>query len=69
MISDTLIKQQGFEALKERLGIVGMERFIMLINREKSDYTQWRKNLFEDLTVEEISSAAMALRNKADNND
>jgi len=69
MISDTLIKQQGFEALKERLGIVGMECFIMLINREKSDYTQWRKNLFEDLTVEEISSAAMALRNKADNND
>ena len=58
MISDTAIKQKGFEVLKEKLGIVEMERFIMLINREKFDYTKWRKDLFEDMDVEELSNKA-----------
>ncbi len=58
MISDTAIKQKGFEALKDKLGIVKMERFIMLINREKFDYTKWRKDLFEDMDIEELSRKA-----------
>jgi hypothetical protein len=58
MISDTAIKQKGFEVLKEKLGIVEMERFIMLINREKFDYTKWRKNLFENMDIEELSNKA-----------
>lgn len=58
MISDTVIKQKGFEALKDKLGIVEMERFIMLINREKFDYTKWRKDLFEDVDIEELSRKA-----------
>ena len=58
MISDTVIKQKGFEALKDKLGIVEMERFIMLINREKFDYTKWRKDLFEDMDIEELSRKA-----------
>lgn len=58
MISDTVIKQKGFEALKDKLGIVEMERFIMLINREKFDYTKWRKDLFEDMDIEELSRQA-----------
>ena len=58
MISDTVIKQKGFEALKDKLGIVEMERFIMLINREKFDYTKWRKDLFEDMDIEELSNKA-----------
>ena len=58
MISDTVIKQKGFEALKDKLGIVEMERFIMLITREKFDYTKWRKDLFEDMDLEELSRKA-----------
>jgi len=58
MISDTVIKQKGFEVLKEKLGIVEMERFIMLINREKFDYTKWRKDLFEDMELSELSNKA-----------
>ena len=58
MISDTAIKQKGFQALKEKLGIVEMERFIMLINREKFDYTKWRKDLFEDMDITELSNKA-----------
>lgn len=58
MISDTIIKQKGFDVLKEKLGMVEMERFIMLINREKFDYTKWRKGLFEDMDIEELSNKA-----------
>jgi len=55
MISDAVIKQKGFEVLKEKLGIVEMERFILLINREKFDYTKWRKDLFEDMDIADLS--------------
>ncbi len=58
MLSDTVIKQKGFEALKDKLGIVEMERFIMLINREKFDYTKWRKDLFENMDIEELAGKA-----------
>jgi len=52
MISDSVIKQKGFSVLKENLGQVEMERFIMLINREKFDYTKWRQELFEGIVHE-----------------
>ena len=58
MISDAVIKQKGFEVLKEKLGIVEMERFIMLINREKFDYTKWRKDLFENMDIADLSDKA-----------
>lgn len=56
--TDALIKKEGFEVLKNKLGEVNMERFIALINREKFDYTEWRKNLFEDLKLEELAEKA-----------
>jgi hypothetical protein len=43
-----------------------MERFIVLINREKFDYTRWRKNLFEDMTVEKLADAADEYSRKMD---
>jgi hypothetical protein len=55
---DTIIKQEGFNALKEKLGLVEMEQFIVLINREKSDYTLWRQSLFEDMNIEDLAHAA-----------
>lgn len=59
MRTDSDIKQLGFNALAEKLEIVEVERFFMLINKEKFDYTKWRKNLFENLSVEELSNRAM----------
>ncbi len=58
MKSDTMIKKEGFKALKEKLDLVEFERFIVIINREKFDYTKWRKNLFEDFSLEELESKA-----------
>lgn len=62
MRTDTLIKRDGFKALFEKLDIVEAERFIALIKREDFDYTEWRKDLWEDMTVEELSSKAMEYR-------
>jgi len=52
----------------ENLGLVEAERFISLLHVESFDYTEWRReNLFQDMTVEELSNAAMEYRrgNKA----
>ncbi len=58
MRNDSVIKKEGLNALKEKLGPVDMERFIVLLNREKIDYTKWRKNLFEDKSIAELADDA-----------
>jgi len=43
---------------------VNAERFISLIIREPFNYTNWQKNLFKGMTIEEISDDAMKLYNE-----
>jgi len=62
MTNDTLIRRRGMEVLLENLGMVEAERFILLIQKEPFDYTQWQKELFDDMSVEAISDAAAAHR-------
>ena len=64
MITDTEIKIKGFQILSQYLGDIEAERFVALIQREPFDYTKWRQDMDEDLSLEEISRKAMALRKK-----
>jgi hypothetical protein len=64
VITDTEIRTLGLEALIAKLGEVQAERFISLIIREPFDYTKWQKGLWEDKTIDEISSLAMKKRNQ-----
>ncbi len=64
MITDTEIRLKGLQVLTEFLGDVEAERFVGLIQRELFDYTKWRQDLDENLSIEEISQKAMALRIK-----
>ena len=48
----------GMKCLIAALGEVGAGRFIAQIIRESFDYTKWQKNLFDGMSVEEISAAA-----------
>jgi len=66
MKTDTLVRYEGMEALAKNLGLVDAERFIVLINRERFDYTKWQENLFEGMTIEEISERAMEYRKKSE---
>ena len=59
MRTDDLIKRVGFAAIFEKLDLVEAERFIALIKRDNFDYTEWRKKLWEDMSVEELSKKAM----------
>jgi hypothetical protein len=67
MKSDTLIKHDGFTALFDKLDIVEAERFITIIKRDSFNYTEWRKTLWEDLSMEELSAKAMEYSKKNKN--
>jgi hypothetical protein len=64
MMTDTEIRSKGLEILAKHLGDIEAERFVALIQREPFDYTKWRQGLDEDLSIEEISRKAMAMRRK-----
>ena len=59
MISDSEIKKKGINVLIKELGEVEAERFITLLVREPFDYTEWQKDLWQDLSIEELSKKAM----------
>lgn len=62
MKTDTEIRFDGIRALMQAMGAVEAERFIALINRERFDYTEWRKNQWRDETVESLATLARTLR-------
>ena len=59
VITDDKLRADGFTVLVKALGDVNAERFIMLMNREPFDYTEWRKdNLFVGETVDSLMDKA-----------
>jgi len=62
MRTDTIIRTEGTQILMKNLGLVDAERFIALMQREPFDYTKWQENLFEDMSIDEISKNAAELR-------
>lgn len=66
MMSNIEIKAKGIRILSEHLGDMEAERFIALIQREPFDYTKWRQENDEGLSIEGTSRAAMDLRRTRD---
>jgi len=63
MMNSRVLLNKGMECLLNNLGLVEAERFISLIHVESFDYTEWRReNLFQDMSIEELSKAAMEYR-------
>ena len=58
MKTDAEIINSGFESIFSSLGMVDAERFIMLIKREKFNYTEWQKKLWTNQSVELLSTQA-----------
>lgn len=58
MKTDSETMNNGFECIFSKLGMVDAERFIMLLKRDKFDYTEWQKKLWPDETVEYLSDKA-----------
>ncbi len=67
MKTDTEIRLEGMKILFANMDIVEAEKFISIIQRDRFDYTKWRQNLYEGLSVRELSRKAMKLRDKKRN--
>jgi hypothetical protein len=59
MMNEAVLRQTGMSVLIKNLGTVEAERFISLMNKESFDYTRWHRDLFADMSVEELSAKAM----------
>jgi len=58
-MTDTVLQQTAMKCLIDNFGNVDAEKFISLVIKEPFDYTKWHKNLYENMSVEELSLAAM----------
>ena len=62
MQPDSVIRSEGIKILIKHLGLLEAERFVMLMQKEPFDYTKWQENLFDGLSVEDISKNAQEYR-------
>jgi len=59
MNAEMTLRNEGMKILINNLGPVEAERFISLIIREPFDYTEWQRDMFNDMSVKELSNFAM----------
>ena len=55
--SDQALGSRCLDILMRNVGLLETERFIAYLSRESADYTEWRQNQFDDLTIEELGRA------------
>ena len=50
------IRREGLKALKEKLGVEGMIKFIQMYSDGKGDYTEERRKILEDLDKKDLQN-------------
>jgi hypothetical protein len=66
MRTDTVVRVEAMQALINALGAVDTERFICMMKRDTFDYTEWQRNLWDGMSIEEIHElSAEYSRNQA----
>lgn len=58
MISDIEVMNSGIEVLIKFLGDIDAERFLVMVNKEKMNYTKWRKSLCVSENLHKINDDA-----------
>ena len=58
MRTDTALRVNAMNLLMKGLGEVETERFIYLVKRERFDYTEWQRDLWDEKTIEEVFALA-----------
>ena len=61
MKTESEIRMQGMQALIGSLGLIEAERFLIAMNQDKFNYTEWRRTGLPDMSIEEIASKANQL--------
>ncbi|MCL1882921.1 MAG: hypothetical protein FWF81_04115 [Defluviitaleaceae bacterium] len=52
------ILSAGMKLLRENLGLIETEIFLVNTKNKGFDYTEWRENLWEDMTAKELFAKA-----------
>lgn len=65
-MTDTILLKAGMQTLIDRFGVVDAERFISLMIREPVDYTEFRRTLYDDMTLDDVCIEAAQAKKKAD---
>ena len=63
-VQTSALMSAGMKALRETLGVVEAEIFITNIKNPGFDYTKWREDLWEDLTLHELLERAVEAEKK-----
>lgn len=50
------IRREGLKALKDKLGVEGMIKFIQMYSDGKGDYTEERRKILEDLDKKDLQN-------------
>ena len=67
MKTDSEIRLEGMQALICHLGLVEAERFILVMTRDRFDYTQWRQEGLPKISLKELAEEANNLTNQLGN--
>jgi hypothetical protein len=67
MKTDSEIRLKGMQALISTLGLVEAERFILVMTRDRFDYTQWRQEGLLKISLKELAQEANTLTNQLGN--
>ena len=62
-MNDTVLGQTVIKCLIDNFGVVQAEHFISLVIKEPFDYTNWQKDLYSDMSVEELFRTASEWKN------
>jgi len=60
MRTDNALQYEAMNLLLQAFGAVDAERFISMVKRDTFDYTEWRRGLWNDMTIDEVYAEAAA---------
>jgi len=58
MRTDSVLRHEVMNLLMRTFGLVDTERFISMMKCDTFDYTEWRRGLWNDMTIEEVFAEA-----------
>lgn len=58
MYTESELRMIGMKCLSDRLGPVDAERFIVSMNRNAGDYTLARREVFDDMSIDEFRKSS-----------
>ena len=63
MKTDTTLQYEAMNLLLQTFGAIDAERFICIVKRDTFDYTEWRRGLWNGMTIDEVYAEAAAFEN------